>query len=486
MMHFELRAICLSAVLTTSLLAACGGGEGGGTGGSNTGTAISGTILAPGSSTVQPVGMAGGEVAFTVGNNRYVVPVDQNGHFSLDFGGGLKGAPQWIAGTYHKDGYRTQTINLRVNNGTTSTVPLNIDAQPLTDIDVLTTTQIGKPWELTHLGDDNFTGSTNSQLQVSSQGLRWAARVEAVTAAQLYDYPAGICVTLDARGVERTDSKIIFEGEAVSLLSSPADGSFGRQTHCFNTKPGTHVSGSSLAIESNALNGDYDDFEFINVTVAFSTRLPKSTSLPRPDIATLEMPAGKVTAASPATFNVTKIPAYIQRSVKSYEWDFDDGSAPLTTTTATASYAFGSEWAFHRVKVALKDGAGKELGTLTGYLQTNSQPDKLAGFSISAPASNTSLSLKVGFGTTDVCSETISVRSVDITLPPGGTAILLDYVCGSPNIYYQTMQALAPGGTITVAKTGNRLSGTIPLAAGKPTSNCYEYARRYCEVYPGW
>jgi hypothetical protein len=480
MMHFELRVLCLSAVLATSLLAACGGGEGEGTeGSSSTGTAISGTILASGSSTVQPVGMAGGEVAFTVGNSRYVAPVDQNGHFSLDFGGGLKGAPQWIAGTYHKDGYRTQTINLRVNNGMTSTVPLNIDAQPLTAIDVLTTAQIGKPWELTHLGDDNFTGSTNSQLQVSSQGLRWAARVEAVTAAQLYDYPAGICVTLDARGVDRTDSKIIFEGETVPLWGSPADGSFGRQTHCFNTKPGTHVSGSSLAIESKATNGDYDDFEFINVTVAFSTRLPK------PPIATLEMPAGKVTGASPATFKVTNIAAHLQNSVKSYEWDFDDGSAPLTTTTATASYTFGSDWAFHQARVALKDGAGAVLGTLTAYVQANPQPNKIAGFSINAAVDNQKLNLKVGLGTTDVCGESYLASWVVITLPDGSTINPSSFECRGSNFILYFNNAFAPGGIIAVAKE-NQLSGTIPAAAGQPASSCYEYARNYCRVYPGW
>ena len=488
MMHFEPRTLCLSALLTMSLLTACGGGEGGETGGSNTGTAISkttgtaisGTILAPGSSTVQPVGMAGGEVAFTVGNNRYVAPVGQNGHFSLDFGGGLKGAPQWIAGTYHKDGYQTQTINLRVNNdGTTSTVPLNIGAQPLTDIDVLTTAQISKPWELTHLGDDKFTGSTNSQLQVSSQGLRWDARVEAVTATQLYNYPAGICVTLDIRGVNSTDSKIIFEGEAVSLLSSPTDGSFGRQTHCFNTKPRTHVSGSSLAIESKPLNGDYDDFEFINVTVAFSTRLPK------PPIATLEMPTGTVRGASPVTFKVTNIAAHLQNSVKSYEWDFDDGSAPLITAAATASHTFGSDWAFHQARVMLKDGTGAVLGTLTAYVQANPQPNKIAGFSINAAVDNKKLNLKVGLGTTDVCSEIYLPSSVVITLPDGSTVNPSTFQCLGSNFILYLNKAFAPGGIIAASK-GNQLSGAIPAAAGQPASRCYEYARNYCRVYPGW
>ncbi len=95
MMIVKRGAFCLPC------LSACGGGKGeeAGGGGNSTGMAISGTVLAPGSNTV---GMAGGEEAFTLGPSRYGAPVAQNGHFSLDFGGGLKDAPEWVATSAHE------------------------------------------------------------------------------------------------------------------------------------------------------------------------------------------------------------------------------------------------------------------------------------------------------------------------------------------------------------------------------------------------
>ncbi|GEM_PF-6366381 len=283
-----MKYLFLSILVGSLSLSGCGGGtdsektNNNGSGNSNaTGTTISGMILAPESSAEKPIPLAGGggEVVFNLGNMRYVAPVNQAGKFSLDFGGALQSAPTWVAGTYQKDGYVTQTINIKVTSGKTSTVPLEIDAVPLSDSDVLIKSTNGiPPSELHHLGDNNFQGSVNSQLQISSQGLEWGGRIEGIDKSLLYKYPAGICVTLDIRGVDPgnpSHNKIIFEGEQKDLNPSPSDGSFGRQTHCFNKMPATHVSGSSLKIESHHDgSGDYDDFEFINVKVHFSQAQP--------------------------------------------------------------------------------------------------------------------------------------------------------------------------------------------------------------------
>jgi hypothetical protein len=74
---------------------------------------------------------------------------------------------------------------------------------------------------------------------------------------------------------------------------------------------------------------------------------------------------------------------------------------------------------------------------------------------------------------------------VVITLPDGSTINPSSFECRGSNFILYFNNAFAPGGIIAVAKE-NQLSGTIPAAAGQPASSCYEYARNYCRVYPGW
>ncbi|MFW1800898.1 PKD domain-containing protein [Acinetobacter nematophilus] len=320
------------------------------------GTTISGTILAPESSAEKPVSLAGGEVSFNLGSERYVAPVNQNGQFSLNFGGALQNAPTWVAGTYQKEGFVTQTIHIKVNGGTTSTVPLQINAVPLSDADVAVSSSYGAPSDLHHLGDNYYQGSVNSQLQISSQGLTWGAVVAGVDKSLLYKYPAGICVTLDIRGVNAGNHDlVIFEDEAIELSPSPSDGSFGRQTHCFTKKPATHISGSLLKIESHHDgSGDYDDFEFINVKVHFSQAQP---SLPITISGSQNVEVGYG--------GVYKLSNVWMNNIAQVVWQFGDGTPEQTIENSFEVIHSYKTPGDKTITAIYKDKKGEVLGQVT-------------------------------------------------------------------------------------------------------------------------
>lgn len=231
--------------------------------------------------------ISGGAIRFDVDNVTYQTVTAADGSFSIDFGNAFYGvgeAPRFIAGTAKAPGYKSQTLWLRASNGGIGSVPLAAQSHALTDKDVEVSSS-GSPMgtRIFHLGDGDFTGSTNSQLQVSSSGISATGQLSSISEEQINRYPAGLCFTFDARGIEtrsgakyRPGNIIKLNDQVSELQNSPSDGSFGRQTHCFTNVSGGEASKfNGLTIQTDdAGTGDYDDFEVINITGLFSDALP--------------------------------------------------------------------------------------------------------------------------------------------------------------------------------------------------------------------
>ncbi len=119
---------------------------------------------------------------------------------------------------------------------------------------------------LTHLGDDSFAGSINSQFQRSAQGTSYTHQFT-IPAAQLGFSGAKLFIT--SRGAE-LNNPLNINGKSVgSLCCSPGDGSFGKLYWTFD--PATVLREGQNTISVNSVIGEsYDDFEFTQVMIEFS------------------------------------------------------------------------------------------------------------------------------------------------------------------------------------------------------------------------
>ena len=269
------------------------------------------------------VPISGGNIRFDINNVAYQASTNMSGAFSIDFGGALSQAPSVVAGTAKAPGYVSQTQIIRINNGSLSgSGSISASSSRLTDKDVeVFGTPMGE--RIFHLGDASFTGSANSQLQVSSSGLSLGGTLSQISEAQINKYPAGLCFTFDARGVESTSSRpgiIKLNNQTSNLMNSPSDGSFGRQTHCFTDISGGEASKfNSLRIESGENSGDFDDFEIINITGLFSDRLPPKN---------LEIYTGNTIyrVGGEVTFYLRNIST---SNPSKFRWNFGDGKGDI-------------------------------------------------------------------------------------------------------------------------------------------------------------
>jgi hypothetical protein len=118
---------------------------------------------------------------------------------------------------------------------------------------------------LYHLGDMNFAGSINSQLQVgSSLGISKELKFN-ITEENLNKY-SYVRLRLTIRGAQRRNRLYINGKDIGYIASSPYNGSFA--TYYWNIdKNLLQVGENSFKIESayNSWVNDYDDFEFTNV-----------------------------------------------------------------------------------------------------------------------------------------------------------------------------------------------------------------------------
>jgi hypothetical protein len=263
------------ALFMVVLLTACGGGGGDGSGGTTTQSLHASGQITDASDGGSPIPSALVDVQLSSSNpsgnsssdGRYSVTLPNNG------------LPQFLIGTVNKADYLPGTVLFKFANGQLDALNPGSNNAALIPIDTDTDVVFASGLTVVHLGDDDFNGSANSQLQAPLTGKIWKDSFE-LNGSQK-DANSQLVVTLYARGVETPAycDKIVLgnnldsDGNVIgdmsqNLSTSNPDGSFTQITHTFllsGLVAGTVylqiISGKQCANSSL----DDDDFEISTV-----------------------------------------------------------------------------------------------------------------------------------------------------------------------------------------------------------------------------
>ncbi|NIA16026.1 MAG: hypothetical protein GWP08_18330 [Nitrospiraceae bacterium] len=117
-----------------------------------------------------------------------------------------------------------------------------------------------------HLGDNDFSGSINSQFQKQSEGDHYKEEF-VLTARQVPPYFNRGEIRMLAKGVQRRH-KIVINGVTLDkrLEEAPDDGSFGEFVATFDASI-LRASTNTLEVIAKPSNSDIDDFEFVNIQI---------------------------------------------------------------------------------------------------------------------------------------------------------------------------------------------------------------------------
>ncbi len=189
------------------------------------------------------------------------VTTDQAGHYTL----AVPEVPDFFALSASKRGFSpsARNVDAAMLMGTTHTV--DFDLRP-TDESIVSVEAVP---EVHHLGDDDFSGSINSQFQKDSEGDRFEAEFE-LAATQLSPHYARAEVRLLAKGVQRRH-RIRINGSTLEerLEDAPDDGSFGEFRASFDADL-LRRGLNKIEIIAKPSSSDIDDFEFVNVQILLS------------------------------------------------------------------------------------------------------------------------------------------------------------------------------------------------------------------------
>lgn len=214
----------------------------------------------------QPIKNA--KIAVTLDKIEYSTRSDSMGKYSLktpqDYA-----YPKYFSGVITAEGYKPSTLLLGFSS---NTLTVNNDSnspklQTLKETDVIFFNGL----TIIHLGDDSFSGSSNSQFQVSAQGLTWKDSFN-YSAEQKNKYNQ-ICITMTGKGIEASVTKSFISltnqsGKILkqNLVDSDSSGSYSSSQNCFALSDFSANDQISLNISSNNGGTGYDDFEVINIT----------------------------------------------------------------------------------------------------------------------------------------------------------------------------------------------------------------------------
>lgn len=201
-------------------------------------------------------------------DKMYSATTNENGQYVLSIPESVS-LPGFFAGTIHKQGYITRMTQFSYSGGQLNQSDSSPQLTKSTDADIYF------PIGLTvvHLGDDNYGGSANSQLQVRTLGLA-VSESATLTKEQLSKYKY-LRISLYARGVETERcNKITFgnkssQSQVQDFVATANDGSYTPVSYRFTL---SSVSPGEIAftIFSGAKNcsnsGDHDDFEVTAIT----------------------------------------------------------------------------------------------------------------------------------------------------------------------------------------------------------------------------
>jgi len=124
--------------------------------------------------------------------------------------------------------------------------------------------------QLHHLGDNYYTGSLNSQFQMSAEGLQYSKSFT-VDESQLEYSTALLKITNKGAGLS---NQITLNGQSIgSLCCSPYDGSY--ETLQWTVDMNILKQGSNQITINSAINpddsSDHDDFEFTDIMIEFQS-----------------------------------------------------------------------------------------------------------------------------------------------------------------------------------------------------------------------
>ena len=114
--------------------------------------------------------------------------------------------------------------------------------------------------ELIHLGDNNFSGSINSQFQKASDGIEYSFDI-----ANSNNTNTKLKIGFDAKGLqpneERVSARVIFGQQTIELEMSPTDGSYAEYELEFENELGVETI-KFITSDPRPSDGDVDDWEF--------------------------------------------------------------------------------------------------------------------------------------------------------------------------------------------------------------------------------
>ncbi len=298
----------LSVLLVSGFLTACGGGGGGGggggsgsgsssqvvtSGGSNTGNTVddSGTQVTPiGTEFVSDGTVTDAVTAAGIGGALVDVPFGASTHYTassaIDGKYALKISrsqplPTFFTGTVNAGGYLPGTIFYRYDSATDQLFVLNnSNHAKLTPIAANTVLFLNGT-TITHLGDGNFTGTPNSQLQVENSGLMFSDSFDWTPTLQA-KYQS-LTISMYARGVETTSkglcnqivvgqwmsSTALANSASLPLVETDSKGAFTQVNYTFvlsSLPPGKIGIQILSGAKGCAAGSDHDDFEIVSVT----------------------------------------------------------------------------------------------------------------------------------------------------------------------------------------------------------------------------
>lgn len=255
----------LLLIAVCSILSGCGGGEGN--------QDIDGAVWTTSGKVLDEKGepIAGAEVSVKLNDIKYSVKTDNSGNYHLKTPQNYA-YPQYFAGLINAENYRPTTIlfSFPNNNLAVDTKTSNPNLELLKESDIIFFNGL----DIIHLGDDQFQGAVNSQLQIKAQG---KVQVDYFTYSDsLKSKYDNICISFLGRGFNsiKEGSKdpisLSNSGQAgtyiVKILPDSAeDGSFSQYKECFSLSSFKAGDKVQLQINSLPVSNDYDDFEMINV-----------------------------------------------------------------------------------------------------------------------------------------------------------------------------------------------------------------------------
>jgi hypothetical protein len=226
-------------------------------------------------------GVSGVSVRVPVRTGYYGANTDSEGKFEINVPvAGLQNVSP-VAVFAVKDGFRPYYgwyPELKDGSSYTFSTP---DDRPFTELDVGEFVPSGLT-TLVHLGDDVYSGASNSQLQVDTRGTDLAFRITTWTSL-LESFATRVVVTFSGRGIETLQPDGGCPGNAVVVITDTGDYQYATLN---NSDPSGSFSGYAMPfdlpviqpgqdiflrlISGSCADGDQgDDFEIAGVLVRF-------------------------------------------------------------------------------------------------------------------------------------------------------------------------------------------------------------------------